>query len=327
MQNRSFFSKETFSNMVKSWKSDSGYLWIVIFATVFTILFNLPIFSIYAKSYRNSTYITLSFLSSIPFTFLFFKLLSMNRYLFLIGNTILMFLSAQLALFVYLYGFLFDSNIYGLIFETSPNEVGGFMGYEMILFTIFAFVISLLLSVVFIKKAKFKNLKSRYATVALLLFLTIFVKLFINNKFLPYAYFENYYTYVQTKAVIDSERIDISKNEFKELSSEKTENLTIVFIVGEAARPSNFHINGYERQTSPNLEKFGATSYKNVITPYTVTRNSVPFILTRGRCAEDMRSAENFSNSEKSFIPIFKKLGYKTHWHQGKPPDSSDSAI
>jgi glucan phosphoethanolaminetransferase (alkaline phosphatase superfamily) len=84
----------------------------------------------------------------------------------------------------------------------------------------------------------------------------------------------------------------------------------VVVVIGESARADHFHINGYERETTPLLEK-----RKNIVNfPLTTscdvwTLISVPCILTRGTEAN-----HTLINRETSFISLFRKLGFNTVW-------------
>ena len=83
-----------------------------------------------------------------------------------------------------------------------------------------------------------------------------------------------------------------------------------VLIIGETARFSNFSINGYPRQTNPQLSQLGnIASFRNVLAEACNTQIALPTILTRS-------TATNFDvyKSEKSVVEAFKEAGFSTYW-------------
>lgn len=91
-------------------------------------------------------------------------------------------------------------------------------------------------------------------------------------------------------------------------SSQKKE--IYVLVIGESARYSSFHINGYSRQTSPNLDNLdNLISFSNVFSPATLTFMSLPQLITRAT-PDNL----NLQFEEKSIIDAFKEAGFYTAW-------------
>ncbi|MCL2649503.1 MAG: phosphoethanolamine transferase [Candidatus Azobacteroides sp.] len=83
-----------------------------------------------------------------------------------------------------------------------------------------------------------------------------------------------------------------------------------VFVIGESARYDNFSINGYEKDTSPLLEKTNnLISYSDYYSGANATMNSVPLMLTRST-----PQTFEISQEEKTFVDAFKEAGFKTYW-------------
>jgi glucan phosphoethanolaminetransferase (alkaline phosphatase superfamily) len=83
-----------------------------------------------------------------------------------------------------------------------------------------------------------------------------------------------------------------------------------VVVIGESARYSNFSINGYERKTSPQLEKIkDLITYGNVYATSNITEFAIPLLLSRA-------TPLNFENAyrEKTFADAFKEAGFYTGW-------------
>lgn len=87
------------------------------------------------------------------------------------------------------------------------------------------------------------------------------------------------------------------------------EPMTVVVVIGESSRADHFRINGYSRPTSPFLESRGAISFSHVTSCESVTKYAVPCIFTRAHAADLMAAYR-----ETSFVSVFRKLGFDTHW-------------
>ncbi len=83
-----------------------------------------------------------------------------------------------------------------------------------------------------------------------------------------------------------------------------------VLVIGETARYASFHINGYARETSPNLEKIpNLVSFTNMYTSANLTELSVPQLITRA-------TPQNFDlqYKEKTILDAFSEAGFFTAW-------------
>ena len=88
------------------------------------------------------------------------------------------------------------------------------------------------------------------------------------------------------------------------------DNLDIVVVIGESARADHLSLNGYDRPTTPLLEKrSNVVSLPNVYSEYTHTLASVPVLLTR---ADSLHPEYQFS--ETSFAAILKQENYYCTW-------------
>jgi glucan phosphoethanolaminetransferase (alkaline phosphatase superfamily) len=81
-----------------------------------------------------------------------------------------------------------------------------------------------------------------------------------------------------------------------------------VLVLGETARGDHSSLNGYERETAPLLAKQNnLVPIHNIVTPWNVTRLSVPTILS------GQQSYKN-GNQLKTVISAFREAGFKTYW-------------
>ncbi len=125
---------------------------------------------------------------------------------------------------------------------------------------------------------------------------------------MPYAFFYAINMYNKYQTIIHQPRTNISQLP-STFNQEKNGDLTIVFIIGEAARADHFSINGYPRKTSPNIEKLQVVSLPNIDSIYGVTNKAVPLMMTRAT-----KENEDITYKETSFVSIFNKHGFSTAW-------------
>ena len=100
----------------------------------------------------------------------------------------------------------------------------------------------------------------------------------------------------------------------------KKDNLTkreiYILVIGETARYSSWGINGYYRETSPNLSRNSdIISYTDVNSVATQTRTALPILLTRASIGH-----LDLMYKEKSFLSAFKECNFKIDWisNQGR---------
>jgi glucan phosphoethanolaminetransferase (alkaline phosphatase superfamily) len=83
-----------------------------------------------------------------------------------------------------------------------------------------------------------------------------------------------------------------------------------VLVIGETARKHNFHVYGYQKNTTPNLDSIkNLITYKNVKSNANVTSLSIPFMLTR---ATPENSEIKFQ--EHNIVKAYKEAGFSTYW-------------
>ncbi|MFZ6849938.1 phosphoethanolamine transferase [Undibacterium sp. RuRC25W] len=86
---------------------------------------------------------------------------------------------------------------------------------------------------------------------------------------------------------------------------------TVLLVIGESSRFDRWGLNGYPRDTNPRLTaESNLVSLKDMVTPVTATRLSVPIIISRKPATMGLKAGF----SEKSFLAAFKEAGFKTFW-------------
>ena len=90
-------------------------------------------------------------------------------------------------------------------------------------------------------------------------------------------------------------------------------------MIGETARACNFGLYGYERNTTPLLDKMeGVVTFTDVLTQSNTTHKSVPMLLSAA-------SAEDYDclYRQKGIITAFKEAGFHTAFFSNQLPNHS----
>lgn len=90
-------------------------------------------------------------------------------------------------------------------------------------------------------------------------------------------------------------------------------------VIGETARACNFGLYGYERNTTPLLDKMeGVVTFTDVLTQSNTTHKSVPMLLSAA-------SAEDYDclYRQKGIITAFKEAGFHTAFFSNQLPNHS----
>lgn len=83
-----------------------------------------------------------------------------------------------------------------------------------------------------------------------------------------------------------------------------------VLIIGESSRAVEWKINGYPRNTSPQLlNRKNLISFPNTTAGAYITEYAVPLLITQATPADFERQ-----DKEKSIVSAFKEAGFKTYW-------------
>jgi heptose-I-phosphate ethanolaminephosphotransferase len=98
---------------------------------------------------------------------------------------------------------------------------------------------------------------------------------------------------------------------------------TIVFVIGESSRPQNWSLYGYNKETTPNLDKqAGIFKFNNICTTAPYTSFAVPSMLS----LEPISDWDSIA-STRSLVSIYRAAGYKTYWLSAQEVDSFGGII
>lgn len=97
--------------------------------------------------------------------------------------------------------------------------------------------------------------------------------------------------------------------------TDRSKPLLFILVVGETARAMNWGLNGYARQTTPELAALGVINFTDVGSCGTNTETSLPCMFSRiGRRDYD----EDRIRSEESLLHVAKRAGFAVQWRDNQ---------
>ncbi|WP_108652425.1 phosphoethanolamine transferase [Dongshaea marina] len=242
---------------------------------------------------------------------------------------VVLFIAAGTAHFLDNYGVMIDKNMIRNVMQTDVHESGELLTTHLLVYMLLLAVIpSYVISRLKISyHSFFKELAIRVVTaLVLLLFagalmwsqyqdLASFIR---NNRYLRFVLDPSapiYYSFGYLRGDIHKGPIVLKKlgtdaHKGKTLSESKKKLLTIV-VVGEAARAQEFSLDGYPRQTNPELSKLDVASFKQFSSCGTETAVSVP-------CMFSIYNRSDYSYekgiSTENVVDVLKHAGFNLLW-------------
>lgn len=136
----------------------------------------------------------------------------------------------------------------------------------------------------------------------------VWTPVFINTSAIFTSYLYELYKFKQSSNIEQDLPSYIYLNR-----EEVTESPKVIFIViGESSNRENYSLFGYTTQTTPYLDSLSFSNkllYYKTVSPASVTRDAVPFVLTFGTPLNP-----EFQQSYKSVIELAKDQGYEVFW-------------
>ncbi len=298
---------------------------LIIISSLFFVIFDNYVF--FEKSYEvfhNVFFvIALGFLLFIVISTLL-SLIS-NRFIIKPLLIVLFLTSSAASYFMKSYGVIINDNMIQNIFETDAKEVEGLLNLNLFLHIFFLGILpSIFVLKVKIKKEPiFKELLSRIkliifnvvmVVILYFLFPKYWVSFFRMHKTLRMYTNPTYYIYSLGKFI--KEKYLTKPVKFKHIGMdakvESKEPKLIIFVLGEAARYDHFSLNGYKRDTNPNLEKIkNVISFNNVYSCGTETAVSVPCMFSIYTKSE---YSDKKAKNTDSVIDIINRAGVEVLW-------------
>ncbi|AVR99065.1 phosphoethanolamine transferase [Pseudoduganella armeniaca] len=265
---------------------------------------------------------------------LFNAILTLFNFRFVIKPVLIaLFLGASAAsYFMNEYGVVIDASMVQNVFETDPKEANELLSWRMVeTVTVLGILPSLLvwrLPLVFRPVRRDLLLKAGTVALSLLagagLLLLLFkvlapaVREHRELRFLltPTNMFQATHGYLKRKwaapVVIAPLGTDAALGPKWAAAAGQRKRTVTVLVVGETARAMNFSLNGYARQTNPELARqAGLINFRNVSSCGTATAVSVPCVFS-GLTRDDY-SADKASRQE-GLLDVLKHAGFDVLW-------------
>lgn len=196
--------------------------------------------------------------------------------------------------FMFTYGAVIDQNMMVNVFETNSQEATALVTPQLVLWLVFAGLVpSVVLAMIRIRPGRWwQTLLLRVAAIlasllVIILVASVFYKdyasLFRNNKGIvkmvtPANYVSAIAKYSKARWFAGDQTLirlgeDAHKGPMLLAQQKKT---VLVLVVGEASRAENYSLNGYARETNPELEKQNVVNFPQASSCGTETAVSVP---------------------------------------------------
>jgi len=299
-----FIQKQLDFNLIKS---------CFVFALMYCFLFNMAVFIHKFGYYQGNTLTAIlelgkDFIYLLITLFVIFFGLSVHRLLFITGSVILFLTGAAASYYLFFFSIAPTPGMMPTIYGTNPTEAYELVSTRILLWVIFSLSICLY-SIQHFNIQTTKIFFTRIlSAICLLLVLTNIItpKFSFLKTYFPMQYLHNSYAYFFGHSE-EYARADLSKKYSFIDSSD--DDVIGVLIIGESARYGNFGINGYERDTTPELTKIENLASFKTRSCSSTTYLSIPCILSR-------HGEEHLDliDQETSMLSILTHLGFDTVW-------------
>jgi len=303
-------------------KFTSNILFFVLICSVWTgIFFILPDFIDNPVNGISDFIVVVAYCGVVTLaSYFLIYLFSINKYIFSIFFPLFSLLGSIIGFYRYTFKASLTPMLIDAVFNNDIGTSLDLISVELIIFVLISLIISIILIVYRFKMVivKMQIVHLMFALIGITMSFSVSsrIKRSLFQRF-PYNVYYSLSEYSKHQKLIHNGKIDF-ESEFR-FTSNTSDSLIVVLILGESARSDHFSLNGYERNTNQLLSKRNNIySFPNVFSEYTHTVRSLPHILTRADSVN-----ENRAFSEKSFISLFNKSGYRTEWISNQDPADS----
>ncbi len=328
----------TFS--VKSWTLSST-LFNLLTAVLLVSLYNEPLWQLLLGTNQQEGWQGYLFIASffIFLVFIFFLLLSLISVKYLHKPLIIsLIISAAMAsYFMSSYGIVFDKTMIQNTLETDSKEVVDLVSPAMLFnFAVFGLLPAIILACIKVRyQTLFKECRSRIGLIILSviiiaanlgLFYKDYSSTFRNNREIRNMIIPSSYVYYTAKYL--SGAYEQRDTKFVEIAQDATlgavltntandqsaaKKLVTVIVVGETARAQNFSLNGYPKDTNPQLAKLDIVNFSDTSACGTSTAVSLP-------CMFSVLERDDFdtwqANNTENVLDILKRVGFDVLWRE-----------
>lgn len=303
---------------------------IVALSLFIAVFHNLGFFQLFQTTYSgNEKLYLLTLLVGIFHTgivVIMFSVLGVNR-LFRYLAILLVFISAATAYFIDTYQVIIDRTMIINILETHPAEAMDLLSLRLVYYILLLAVVPAL----FIWRATQFKEKLVSALLKRLILIAISLTVILGSVFIESDFFASFLReqaalkkHTNPTTMIDSV-IKISKDAFTQKQNRTFEIISsnnkqkshsnkprlFIFVLGETARADHFSLNGYTRNTNPELSTQQVVSFQNFYSCGTTTADSVP-------CMFSNMNRDNYNRSNalhrQNILDILKDAGVSVLW-------------
>ncbi|PCJ24542.1 MAG: hypothetical protein COA94_07285, partial [Rickettsiales bacterium] len=284
----------------------------LVFALLYCILFNSAVFVYKFEFYQANLFtasleLTKDFIYLTVTLFMFFFGLSTHRILFIVGSILLFVTGAIASYYLFFFSISPTPSMMPAVFCNPAADASELISTSLIVWISFCLAICLY-GIYYFKIQTSKSFITRFLSFLCILFVVsniLLPKFSFLKTYFPVQYLHNSYIFLQGQ-LNEPLREDINtKFSFVDKSDD---DVTGVLVIGETARYDKFGINGYGRDTTPNLSELDLVSLKARACA-TSTYYSVPCMLSR-YTEKDIDLVE----TESSFLSVLTRLGINTTW-------------
>jgi lipid A ethanolaminephosphotransferase len=237
-------------------------------------------------------------------------------------------LAAAIGFFADQFGIVVDAVMIQNIMETDAAEAGDLLtgGFFLHFIVLGIFPVAALWVLPMARASKCRELGYRaltavgaivIAAVCLYSFSDQYASFFRQHKSLRYYTNPTYALYSTSKLVAAANRAEVSGSVMQvapeaQVTPDDHDHELIIMVVGETARRDRFSLNGYARETNPELAKeSNVISYTNISACGTSTNTSVP-------CMFSLLGRDDFSNAAaagmENVLDILQHIGVSVLW-------------
>jgi lipid A ethanolaminephosphotransferase len=293
------------------------------------------ILNIYPLTFGNLPFLISLALFFTSLTAIFFLVISHGKWTRWILAAFLL-ITSQSAYYMDHLGVIIDTVMIDNVVQTNKSEFSSLITSTLILRTFFFGVIPAWLILKYCPEPRSLKveLKSRLRSLLLLLLAIVLLVIpftpdytsFIREHRIVRFYSNPTYSvysaikYINQQSNITAHQSILSKTaeDAVLLDPSTSKNELIIMVVGETARADRFSLNGYQRETNPELSKQDIVSFTNVTSCGTSTNVSVPCMFSSlGREKYDKEKALHQENA----LDVLQKNGIEVLWRD----NNSDS--
>ncbi len=312
----------------------SGYQWtnnqVLLSAALFITAFaNLAFFRNLAATYIGAPWAVLHLLSLgvvlLCATVLLLALLSWRPFIKPVLVVVFM-ISAVAAYFMDTYNVIIDSNMLVNVMATDSAESGDLLTPRFFAYlALLGVVPSLALWRIRIQQPRLRQaLASRLLLaggallimLALVLISSAFYASFVREH-KELRYYANPLTPIYAAYKYGKNRLHAGQDQFSaigedaQIPNEDIDRELVIMVVGETARADRFSVNGYDRDTNPELAKYNVISFTDVSACGTSTAISVPCMFAQSDQAEFSASR---SEATENALDVLRHAGVEILW-------------